>query len=404
MPTGLFEKDFRALVTSQLVKNCLTLIVSLLVAKYLGVDERSLLAYYSSLGLLLSVVFLSGLPQLAAFDKESFDRNLLPIFIWISLPVSLVICYFAITSLDLSLKLCLLLCVYAFFLTTLIVVKEILRKQNNMSLVASIFVKEPFIVGSLSLGLLFLYPNAESIFVAQVSGTMFMALYSITKINFSSWHLSFRKPSLPLKNFSNYFRVNLSTGITLYGPVVLMTYLNIGAEYIAGFAMAQVFISQLEVFSNSKVFQLLPVMSEMESFSGSVAWEHFKGILILNFILICLVALGLWIVVLPILGDGYSMILPIFLILGLGVFMSGFIKASNVWFNLNGYSGYERVGTELRMVLMIIIFVTLYFYSGELLICFFAFPLSRFVRFLLTFRWLAKVNIAINNPIQPEKR
>jgi hypothetical protein len=177
-----------------------------------------------------------------------------------------------------------------------------------------------------------------------------------------------------------------------------MTYLSFDAEYIAGFAMAQVFINQLEVFSNSKVFQLLPVMSEMDSLSGSVVWEHLKGILILNLMLICIAVLALWFVILPILGDSYSMILPIFLILSLGVFMSGFIKVSNVWFNLNGYSKYERFGTELRMVLMILIFITLYFYSDDLLICFFAFPLSRLVRFILNYRWLDKVNTAINNP------
>jgi len=398
MSIDSLAKDFRALVTSQLVKNCLTLIISLLVAKYLGVDERSLLAYYSSLGLLLSIVFLSGLPQLAAFDKESFDRNFLPILIWISVPTSLIIFCFAIISSDLSIRLCLLLFVYALSLTAIVVVKEILRKQNLMNIVASIFLKEPFIIGSLILVILYFSPYGESILYAQVFGAFVLALYSISHIDLPSWYLNFGKPSLGVRKFLNYFRTNLSTGITLYGPVIFMTYLSFDAEYIAGFAMAQVFINQLEVFSNSKVFQLLPVMSEMDSLSGSVVWEHLKGILILNLMLICIAVLALWFVILPILGDSYSMILPIFLILSLGVFMSGFIKVSNVWFNLNGYSKYERFGTELRMVLMILIFITLYFYSDDLLICFFAFPLSRLVRFILNYRWLDKVNTAINNP------
>lgn len=398
-----FANDFQSLVGSQLLKNGLTITISLVVAKYLGVDERSSLALYSSIGLLASVLITGGLPQLAAYDAASLYRNIIPIFFWASLFLALILFLTSQLTSTITPLFVWIFLIYAISAAYVVVIKEILRRDGKMRDVANLFVIEPMFVGVVSLGVLFLFPYGKFIFVAHVIGTVFLAIVAARRIDFTGWYWGLELDLTKTREYTNYIRTNIAAGITLYLPVILITYLGFEAPYIAGFAIAQVFIAQLEVFSNSKVFQLLPELRESLSFDLADIKTAFGKIILLNFSLVIALSVIIWLAIIPILGADYSYILPIFLILSPGVFMSGAIKVSNIWFNIRGFSNRERLGTELRMVLIVLGISSVYCVTGNALLSFSVFPLTRFLRLCITVWWLSQMNQSSANLWRDER-
>jgi O-antigen/teichoic acid export membrane protein len=390
----------------------LGIVSTLLLARFLGAEDRGVFAIAITIPTVLSLLLSLGLPQVNFIfcglyhtkRNELFSISMLACLLTSSFAISLIlildhlgISYFGKIFVEheyLIVPVCILVALYTFNF----VLREMLKGMNEIILISKIIFFEGLgIFLGYSICFFLKLQLSEALLVQIiVSGITFCILLArvlyLTKFTI---RISKAFTIKVFKTASVYFLASVSIAIALHSPVLFMNYFSVDFVAIACFSIAFSLVQQCELVPSVLVNVLLPKLSNAKNSSRETLLCDVLFACKANFIVFLLVMLllsvGVYYVFVPLLGSEYDDVGSLFFILALASIVASSAKIINIYFNLVEKPSFEMIPTWVRCIIQILLcffLVDSYGVYGVAWAVFF----SRLARIVISIKMFSKLN------------
>jgi O-antigen/teichoic acid export membrane protein len=408
-----FKKNLLTMFLSQGGRVLLGVVSTLLLARFLGAEERGVFAIAITIPTVLSLVLSLGLPQVNFIfcglyqnkRNELFSISMLACLITNGFAILLIL---ILDSLGISyfgkiveehefiiLPVCILVVLYTFNF----VLREMLKGMNEIILISKIiFFEGVGIFLGYSVCFFLKLQLLDALFVQIIVSGVTFCILLVKALYLTKFTLRIKRifTVRVFKAASVYFLGSISIAIALHSPVLFMNYFSVDFVAIACFSIAFSLVQQCELVPSVLVNVLLPKLSNKKDSSKETLLSEVLFAWKANFIVFLLVMLmlsvGVYYVFIPLLGSEYADVGNLFFILALGSIIASSAKIINIYFNLVEKPFFEMIPTWVRCIIQILlcfVFVNSYGVYGVAWAVFF----SRLVRILIS----VKIFTVLNN-------
>jgi len=374
-----FKFKLFAMMFSQLLKVFLGLASTIILAKFLGAEDRGLFAIAITIPTILSLFLSFGLPQIN-FIYSGLYKDKLDELMGISIVVCIVmsaISTFGLISLNHlgqnfigklsnggTLLIYLVCCLITLF-TFNFVFKELLKGRGEIVLLSKIISFEAIgiLIGYVIcylLGLTLIEALWVQILAAGISFCIILTRL-LLKIR-PKFKVTGQFLLKIIKKGYVYYLGSIAIAIALHSPVIIMNYYTVDLKSIASFAIAYSLMQQCELLPSVLVNVILPKLSNEKHDPKNLEIKVLLAFrLNISILLIALIAacLAVTYIISPILGEEYAYINKLSYILAIGVLFSSGSKIINIYFNLMDHPKYDVLPTWVRCFFQILLTIIL---------------------------------------------
>lgn len=374
-----FKFKLIAMMFSQLLKVFLGLASTIILAKFLGAEDRGLFAIAITIPTILSLLLSFGLPQIN-FIYSGLYKDKLDELMGISIVVCIVmsaIGTFGLISLNhlgqdfigkLSnggTLLIYLVCCLLILFTFNFVFKELLKGRGEIILLSKIISFEAIgILVGYTICYLFGLTLIEALWVQIiVAGISFCIILTRLLLNIRpKFRVTGQFLLKVIKKGYVYYLGSIAIAIALHSPILIMNYYTVDLKSIASFAIAYSLMQQCELLPSVLVNVILPKLSNEKLDPKNLEKKVLLAFrLNITILLVALIAacFAVTYIIFPILGDEYAYINKLSYILAIGVLFSSGSKIINIYFNLMDHPRYDVIPTWVRCFFQIFLTVIL---------------------------------------------
>ncbi len=407
-----FKRNLLSMFLGQGGRVLLGIVSTLLLARFLGAEDRGVFAIAITIPTVLSLLLSLGLPQVNFIfcglyhtkRNELFSISMLACFLTSAFAISLIlildhlgISYFGKIFVEhgyLIVPVCILVALYTFNF----VLREMLKGMNEIILISKIiFFEGVGIFLGYSICFFLNLELSEALLVQIiVSGITFCVLL-VRILYLTKLTIRIRK-AFTIKVFktaSVYFLGSISIAIALHSPILFMNYFSLDFVAIACFSIAFSLVQQCELVPSVLVNVLLPKLSNANSSSKEALLYDVLFACKANFIVFLLVMLllciGVYYVFVPLLGSEYDDVGSLFFILALASIVASSAKIINIYFNLVEKPFFEMIPTWVRCIIQILLCFCLIESYGVYGVAWAVF-FSRLARIVISIKLFSKLN------------